>query len=371
MDWLKTLIETAFRFFGFPTQTGLQVFGQPSPDAPVLVTCNFDLTVCRVAKVLRENKVDCYLLVAPTKGINVWCAAGGGIFNAHSVISVVKTSGIADKVTHRRLILPQLAAPGVDVQRVKEETGWRCRFGPVYASDIPAYVANNFKKTDAMRRARFPLADRLEMAVMWAGPLSILAVIVLLFFNRGALPGVLALIWGLALGMFVFFEPVIRYVPGRVGLQKTTVLGLLVAVGLIGYGLSVGNWTISQLVGWGAAALGLSLLLGFDLEGQSPLYAGATITYWAAHWPRLLDLADRVGFPIEHSFTVSVDNDRCQGCGTCVEVCPKGVYELYRLDGKKRSRVMELAACEQCTACVKQCPERAVVAEPPIRTFDR
>jgi NAD-dependent dihydropyrimidine dehydrogenase PreA subunit len=370
MNWLKTLIETAFRFFGFPTQTGLQVFGQPSPDAPVLVTCNFDLTVRQVAKVLRDNKVDCYLLVAPTKGINVWCAAGGGIFNAHSVISVVKTSGIADRVTHRTLILPQLAAPGVDVERVKEEIGWRCQFGPVYARDIQAYLANGRRKTDAMRRVRFPLSDRLEMAVMWAGPLSILALIVLLIFNRGALPGALALIWGLALGVFVFFEPVIRYVPGRVGLQKTTVLGLLVAAGLIGYGLSVGNWTIGQLVGWNVAALGLSLMLGFDLEGQSPLCASASHD-WVTRWPRLLDLADRVGFPLEHSFTVSVDEDRCRGCATCVDVCPKGVYELYQLDRKRRSRVVDLAACEQCTSCVKQCPEGAVVAEPPIRTFDR
>ena len=370
MDWLKTLIETLFRFFGFPTQTGLRAFGQPGPDAPVFVTCNFDLTVRRVAKVLRKNKIDCYLLVAPTKGINVWCAAGGGIFNAHSVISVLKTGGIADKVSHRTLILPQLAAPGVDVRRVKEETGWHCRFGPVYASDIPDYVANGFQKTDAMRHVRFPLSNRLEMAAMWAGPLSIVAIVVLLIFNRGALPGALILIWGLALGMLVFFEPVLRYVPGRVGLQKTAVLGLLVAAGLVTYGLVVGHWSTGRMVGWSAAALGLSLLMGFDFEGQSPLYAGATITYWAARWPRLLDWAARMGMEMEHPFTVSVDTDRCRGCGTCVDVCPKGVYELYRLDGKKRARVANLAACEQCTACVKQCPEEAIGAEPPIRHFD-
>lgn len=371
MDWLKTLIQTVFRFVGFPTQTGLCVFGQPGPEAPVFVTGNFDLTVRRVAKVLRENKIDCYLLVAPTKGINVWCSAGGGIFNAHSVISVVKTSGIADRVTHRTLILPQLAAPGVDIERVKEETGWRCQFGPVYAREIPAYLANGRRKTDAMRHVRFPLSDRLEMATMWAGPLSILALIVLLIFNRGALPGALALIWGLALGVFVFFEPVIHYVPGLVGVLKTTVLGLLVGVALAAYGLWVGHWSTGQLIRWSAAALGLGLVLGFDLEGQSPLYAGATITYWGARFPQLLAWADRMGFPMEHTFTVSVDGDRCRGCGTCVDVCPKGVYELYRLDGKKRSRVADPAACEQCTACVKQCPEGAIVAEPPIRTFDR
>ncbi|MEJ2737448.1 MAG: copper oxidase, partial [Anaerolineae bacterium] len=99
LDWLKTVVETAFRFFPFPTRTGLRVIGQPGPDAPVFLTCNFDLTVRRVLNALKT--MDCYLLVANSKGINVWCAAGGGILNAQRVISVLKTSHIAEKVNHR------------------------------------------------------------------------------------------------------------------------------------------------------------------------------------------------------------------------------------------------------------------------------
>jgi NAD-dependent dihydropyrimidine dehydrogenase PreA subunit len=54
-----------------------------------------------------------------------------------------------------------------------------------------------------------------------------------------------------------------------------------------------------------------------------------------------------------------------------VEVCPKGVFDLYRPDGAagQRSRVARMADCEQCTACVKQCPEGAILADPPIRMF--
>ena len=136
--WLMTVIQTAFRLFPFPTNTGLRTIGNPGRDAPVLVTCNFDLTVRRVLKALLG--MDCYLLVAPSHGINVWCAAGGGMFNAHSVISVVKTSRIAERVDHRMLILPQFSAPGIDIARVELETGWRCKFGPAYATDIPAYL---------------------------------------------------------------------------------------------------------------------------------------------------------------------------------------------------------------------------------------
>ena len=77
----------------------------------------------------------------------------------------------------------------------------------------------------------------------------------------------------------------------------------------------------------------------------------------------------QIGYEIEPFFTLQVDVDRCRGCATCVEVCPKSVFELYRLDGGRKSRLAHIAECAQCTACVKQCPEGAILAEPPIKTF--
>ncbi|MGD9046880.1 MAG: 4Fe-4S dicluster domain-containing protein [Anaerolineae bacterium] len=368
LDWLKTVVQTVFRLFPFSTETGLRIIGQPGREAPVFVTCNFDLTVRRVVKALEG--LDCYLLVAPSHGINVWCAAGGGMFNAHSVTSVIKTSRIAEKVEHRTVILPQFSAPGIDVAHVERETGWRCRFGPAYAVDITAYVAADFKKTDDMRRAKFPLTDRLEMAVMWAGLLSAVVVIPVAIINWRLLPGVLALIWGFALFLFAFFDQVSRYVPGPVGLVKTLVLGLIGVVGVVAYGLTVGAWSAGAIVGWSLGILVVALVLGFDLDGASPLQAGSTVAYYARKWPGILRLWATIGYDLEMPFTLAVDAALCKGCTTCVEVCPKGVFDLYRADGKQRSQVAHMAECEQCTACVKQCPERAIVAEPPIKVFE-
>ncbi len=366
-DWLKTIVQTALRFFPFPTTTGLRVVGQPGPDAPVLLTCNFDLTVRRVLRALQG--LDCYLLVANSKGINVWCAAGGGILNAHAVISVLKTSGIADRVAHRRLILPQFAAPGVDVQRVAQEAGWHCTFGPVYARDIPAYLAAGRQKTEEMRRARFPLADRLQMAVMWAAPMSLLAGIPVAVFSPGSLPGLLALIWAFTLTLYLFYGPVKRFVPGPVGLVKTMLLGLLGAAGVLAVGLWLADWPTGRAVGWALGVVAVALVLGFDLEGTSPLEAGATVSYWAARWPGVLKAWRLIGYELEQPFSLRVDPARCRGCTTCVEVCPKGVYALDPTEAGLRSRVAHPEACEQCTACVKQCPEEAILAEPPICTF--
>jgi NAD-dependent dihydropyrimidine dehydrogenase PreA subunit len=369
VDWLMTVIQTVFRLFPFPTKTGLRTIGRPGRNAPVLVTCNFDLTVRRVVKALEG--LDCYLLVAPSHGVNVWCASGGGKFNAHSVTSVVKTSRIAERVDHRTLILPQFSAPGIDIARVEHETGWRCLFGPAYATDIPAYIKAGLGKTDEMRRAKFPLVARLEMAVMWAGLLSAVAVIPLAIVNWRMLPGALAMIWGFALFLFVFFDQVLRFVPGPVGLVKTLVLGLLGAGGVVAYGLTIGDWSTGSIIGWSLAILGVAVILGFDLDGTSPLQAGATVAYYAQRWPGILRLWARLGYDLELPFTLEVDAVRCKGCRTCVEVCPKGVFEVIRHGGTPKSRIAHSGACVQCTACVKQCPEGAILAEPPIKAFER
>ncbi|MGQ9781840.1 MAG: ATP-binding protein [Nitrososphaeria archaeon] len=54
-----------------------------------------------------------------------------------------------------------------------------------------------------------------------------------------------------------------------------------------------------------------------------------------------------------------VDLSKCSGEGTCVEVCPVGVYEIR--DGK--SLTVNSDACIACRACEVQCPNRAIKIE--------
>jgi len=61
--------------------TGLYRVGHPDRKSPVLITGNYELTVRRLVREL-DGQVDCWLLVANSRGINVWCAAGGGYFTA-------------------------------------------------------------------------------------------------------------------------------------------------------------------------------------------------------------------------------------------------------------------------------------------------
>jgi CO dehydrogenase/acetyl-CoA synthase gamma subunit (corrinoid Fe-S protein) len=68
----------------------------PDADSPVILTCNYHRTVEKVKRAIKG--LDCYLLVANSRGINVWCSSTGGLFTNHDVISVLKTSGIEEIV---------------------------------------------------------------------------------------------------------------------------------------------------------------------------------------------------------------------------------------------------------------------------------
>lgn len=57
--------------------------------------------------------------------------------------------------------------------------------------------------------------------------------------------------------------------------------------------------------------------------------------------------------------TLTFDEQKCRGCGKCVEVCPHGVFVME--DG--RARIVDRDACIECGACQKNCPFSAVSVE--------
>jgi NAD-dependent dihydropyrimidine dehydrogenase PreA subunit len=48
--------------------------------------------------------------------------------------------------------------------------------------------------------------------------------------------------------------------------------------------------------------------------------------------------------------------DKCSGCGRCVEVCPRGVFEMQ----DKRAAIMDKDLCMECGACAKNCEFGAI-----------
>ncbi len=140
---------------------GIYAVGSPRPDSDVLVSANYKLSFDRLRGALAGR--DLWILVIDTAGINVWCAAGKGTFGTDELARRIGIHGLGGMVTHRRIIVPQLGAPGVSAAEVKKRTGFRVHFGPVRASDIPAYLDAGLKATPGMREVGFGLVDRLVL----------------------------------------------------------------------------------------------------------------------------------------------------------------------------------------------------------------
>lgn len=54
-----------------------------------------------------------------------------------------------------------------------------------------------------------------------------------------------------------------------------------------------------------------------------------------------------------------VDQDKCTGCGECVDVCP---VEVFEMDGDKSS-VAKPDECLGCESCVEVCESEAITVE--------
>jgi hypothetical protein len=139
---------------------GLYTLGNPTPDSPVFVTANYTLSFDALRSALTGQ--DGYILVLDTKGINVWCAAGKGTFGTDEVVNRIEATQLHEVVNHKTLILPQLGAPGVAAHEVKKRSGFKVKYGPVRASDLPAYLKDQ-QATHAMRLVQFPLWERVKL----------------------------------------------------------------------------------------------------------------------------------------------------------------------------------------------------------------
>lgn len=172
---------------------GLYALGAPDRNAPVLVTANYKLTFDVVRRDVAG--LHAWILVLDTQGINVWCAAGEGTFGTEEVIRRVTETRLSEVVSHRRLILPQLGAPGVAAHEVRKGCGFSVVYGPVRSRDIRSFLEAGMKASPAMRRVVFPTMDRLVLT-----PIEITGMLrpagwaaVGLFLLAGVGPGIFSL----------------------------------------------------------------------------------------------------------------------------------------------------------------------------------
>ncbi len=122
---------------------GLKAFGTPDENSPVMFTSNFALTYYTVASDIESNKLNAYLIVVETEGSAIDSGVAGRKLTAERVADALKTSGIENKVKHKKLIIPGKASRISG--EIEELTGWKVQVGPRDSSEIPKYLIEKWQ----------------------------------------------------------------------------------------------------------------------------------------------------------------------------------------------------------------------------------
>jgi acetyl-CoA decarbonylase/synthase complex subunit gamma len=123
---------------------GIYEIGGPGEDSPVMVTTNFSLTYFIVSGEIEGSRVPSWLLILDTEGLSVMTAWAAGKFSGDVVGSFVKKCGIADKIKHRKVIIPGYAA-SISGEMEEELPDWEIMIGPRDATLIAKYLKDNWK----------------------------------------------------------------------------------------------------------------------------------------------------------------------------------------------------------------------------------
>ena len=247
--------------YNYIVPPGLYGLGDPDSDSDVLVTANYRMTFDLLRNSLKG--LDLWILVLDTKGINVWCAAGKGTFGTDELVRQVESTKLTAVVNHRRLIVPQLGAPGVAAHEVRSRTGFKVMYGPVELRDLPAYLDNDRQATSAMRRKDFPLAERAAIVPMelvpaskWILYITLSIALISGFLGRGTFltdalhygsQALLALILGTFAGA-VAAPLLLPWLPGRAFALKGAFTGaaaaLMLPILIFTTGFELSAWTL-------------------------------------------------------------------------------------------------------------------------------
>ncbi len=235
----------------------LYAVGNPTAESNVFVSANYKLSFDHLRRAL--NGIDGWIMVIDTKGINVWCAAGKGTFSTDEIVNRIMETELFKIVSHQKLIVPQLGAPGVSAIDVRKECGFSVTYGPVRADDIPQFIKADFKATPGMREVNFTLRDRIavipvELVIWFKQALGIAVLLAILSgitrdgYTFANIPRTFALVFAGWLTGGALVPVLLPWLPGRSFAIKGLWCAALLWVLLLVSGLA--GSTIMENSGW-------------------------------------------------------------------------------------------------------------------------
>ena len=121
----------------------LYPIGDVNENSPVMFTTNFALTYFSVEGEVERSKVPAYIGVVETEGLGVLNAYAGDKLSPEHVVKAMDSFGVADKVKHRKLIIPGLL-PSFRAE-IEDTSVWKeVIIGPESATGIPRFLAETW-----------------------------------------------------------------------------------------------------------------------------------------------------------------------------------------------------------------------------------
>jgi hypothetical protein len=121
-----------------PVSPDLFELNNPDPDALVLVTGNSEFTLTVMTGILATTVSSLYLLLVDCRGDTVDMAMVYESFTPERLQRALSTHDLADKVSHRRLVIPGFCASLQDI--LAQATAWDIIVGPICAGELPLFL---------------------------------------------------------------------------------------------------------------------------------------------------------------------------------------------------------------------------------------
>ncbi|MHA1819635.1 MAG: acetyl-CoA decarbonylase/synthase complex subunit gamma [Promethearchaeota archaeon] len=128
---------------------GLYKIGEPGDMAPVFVTSNYRMTKIPVEQDIKDARIDAWLLVVDTDGLGIEAGVAGGQMTADKIAEWVNSTKVFDKVKHRILVFPGMAARLSGA--TEDEANCYVSVGPKDSSGIQRYMETDWKPEEFMK----------------------------------------------------------------------------------------------------------------------------------------------------------------------------------------------------------------------------
>ncbi len=114
----------------------LHEVGEVHEESPVIITTNFSLTYYSVEGDV--GSVPSYILPVDTDGTSVLTAWAADKFSPKKIAEFMEETGVADKVSHKKVIIPGLVA--VISGKLELESGWEVIVGPRESAGLRSFL---------------------------------------------------------------------------------------------------------------------------------------------------------------------------------------------------------------------------------------